>query len=230
MSAAKPWADVVPPEDVASFSASQERELPAGTRPAVIVVDMTGDFVESSSEHGHAETGWPAVEANATLLVTCRRLAVPVFYTKAYADVGHASRPDSDVRSTWQSGPARLPHEVLPNDVIVDELAPEPDDIIIHKGLNASGFFCTPLIGHLIHRRIDTMIVTGMTTSGCVRATVVDACQYNLHVIVPFECVADRSQLSHKVSLFDMHMKYATVISLDETREYLESVPQLLAL
>lgn len=225
VSSAKPWLDVIPPEDVASFGGGVERELSAGVRPAVVVVDMTVDFVDSSSKHGHGATGWPAVAANQKLLAAARELGLPIFYTKAYADGAHASRPDSDVRTSWK--PGRDDGPVLPNDVIVDELAPEPEDIIVHKGLKASGFFATPLAMHLIHRRIDTVIVTGMSTSGCVRATVVDGLQYNFHVIVPFECVADRSQISHKVSLFDMHMKYASVVSLDETLEYLASIPQL---
>lgn len=68
------------------------------------------------------------------------------------------------------------------------------------------------------------MIVTGMTTSGCVRATVLDAFQFNFHVIVRYECCADRSQISHKVSLFDMHMKYTDVVGLSEAIEYIKGL------
>jgi maleamate amidohydrolase len=95
---------------------------------------------------------------------------------------------------------------------------------VINKGSKPSGFFGTPLASYLVHAGVDTVIVTGMTTSGCVRATVLDAFQNNFHVIIPHECSADRSQISHKVNLFDMHMKYADVISLEETVEYLDSV------
>ncbi len=70
----------------------------------------------------------------------------------------------------------------------------------------------------------DTVIVTGVTTGGCVRATVVDAASYNYYVVVPEECVADRASLAHKVNLFDMHMKYSDVISLEETIGYLSEI------
>ena len=106
-------------------------------------------------------------------------------------------------------------------DVIVDELTPAEGELIIYKAGRPSGFSGTRLASYMIHAGADTAIVTGMTTSGCVRATVLDAFMSNFNVIIPFECAADRSQISHKVNLFDMHMKYADVISLDETIDYL---------
>lgn len=87
-----------------------------------------------------------------------------------------------------------------------------------------SAFFGTPLASHLVHAGCDTVIVTGMTTSGCVRATVLDAFKYNFNVVIPSECCADRSQISHKVNLVDMHMKYADVVSSDETIDYLQKL------
>ena len=77
----------------------------------------------------------------------------------------------------------------------------------------------------LMYEGVDTAIITGMTTSGCVRATVVDAFSWNLHVVIPFECVADRSQISNRVNLLDLHMKYADVATLDDTIAYLKSSP-----
>jgi maleamate amidohydrolase len=221
----KPWADLIPSRDVGSFGRgfdAESRPMSAGTRPALVVVDMTLAFVDSAYPTGHGDTGWPAVKANATLLAAARECGIPVFFTKAYADADHVVLPPE--RGRWKTqGSPPVPAELPPGDVIVEELRPDPDEVVIHKGSRPSGFFGTPLVSHLIHAGADTVIVTGMTTSGCVRATVLDAFQYNFHVVVPHECAADRSQISHQVNLFDMHMKYADVVSLEETLGYLRS-------
>ena len=221
----KPWANLIPTDDVVSFQRgfdAMDRAMTAGTSPAIVVVDMTRAFVDSAYPSGHSETGWPAVAANATLLAAARGLEVPIYFTKGYADVPHTALPQE--RGRWKTGSAAKPAADLPpGDVIVDDLIPLESEIVINKGGKPSGFFGTPLASYLIHDGVDTVIVTGMTTSGCVRATVLDAFQYNFNVVIPFECSADRSQISHKVNLFDMHMKYADVVSLDETISYLQS-------
>jgi nicotinamidase-related amidase len=189
----------------------------------VIVVDMTREFVDGRYPTGSPATGWPAVEANVRLLEVARELGVPVYYTKLYDDPEHVPSPAEKGR--WKTkGRAPRDPSLPPGDVIVDELAPRPGDHVICKHHKPSAFFGTELASLLIYARVDTAIVTGMTTSGCVRATVVDAFQYNLDVIVPFECVADRSQISHKVNLLDMHMKYADVAPLDDVIAYLRAV------
>jgi nicotinamidase-related amidase len=224
----KPWADVISAEDLAGFRADQDpahRPMTAGSRPAVLVVDMTLAFVDSAYRTGHSPTGWPAVTTNATLLAAARARGLPVFFTDGFADPDHLMRPLE--RGKWKgTTPAGPPSEPapFPGDSIVADLAPRADEIVIHKGMRPSAFFGTPLVSYLINARVDTVIVTGMSTSGCVRASVLDAFQYDFHVVVPFDCVADRSQLSHKVSLFDLHMKYADVVSLTETLTYLDSV------
>src|SRR5205807_5244844 len=100
-------------------------------------------------------------------------------------------------------------------------LQPLEGEVVINKHDRPSAFFGTPLASLLVYHRIDTLIVTGMSTSGCVRATVVDAFQFNFLVIIPHECCADRSQISHKVSLFDMHMRYADVADTADVIRYL---------
>ena len=102
---------------------------------------------------------------------------------------------------------------------IPQEIAPQKSDIVIQK-LKPSPFFGTPLLSHLINLKIDTLIVTGCTTSGCVRAAVVDAFSYNYPVLLVEDCSFDRGQLSHAVNLFDMNQKYANVISLAEAKNY----------
>jgi isochorismate hydrolase len=107
---------------------------------------------------------------------------------------------------------------------IVAEVAPGPADVYFVKR-KPSAFLGTPLLGHLIYLGADTVIVTGTTTSGCVRATAVDAAQYNLRAIIPEECVWDRGQLTHKVNLFDVQMKYGDVKDTAAVIEYVRSLP-----
>lgn len=223
----KPWDDVVPQTDIDSFNTGREeidRPLRAGDRPALIVVDMTWEFVDSRYPLGHGATGWPCVEANATLLAAARDRGIPVYFTNGFADPSY--RPEPKEVGPWRCPPTwSADDRDLPvGDCIVDALTPAPSEVVIHKGGRPSAFFGTDLVSMLISERIDTLMVTGMVTSGCVRATVLDAFQYNYRAVVPYECVADRSAISHAVSLFDMHMKYADVVSLDETLSYLQSL------
>lgn len=221
-----PWDDVIPEADRQRYKAagygSEYRPITAGTRPAVIVVDMTREFVDSRWPTGNSETGYPAVAANARLLEAARALGLPVFFTKLYEDPTHVPSPAQKGR--WKTKGRRPPDPDLPpGDVIVEDLAPRPGETVIYKHHKPSGFFGTELASLLLYERADTAVVTGMTTSGCVRATAVDAFQYNLDVVIPFECVADRSQISHKVNLLDLHMKYADVAPLDQVIDYLRS-------
>lgn len=224
-SASKPWTGVIPEEDLASFGRGfddQDRPMTAGARPCVLVVDMTRAFVDSTYPTGWSLTGYPAVDANARLLDAARRAGLPIFFTRGYPEPGAELPPAQRGRWKTNRASAPLPDGTPPGDVIVDKLAPQPGEIVIDKGSAPSAFFGTPLISYLVHGGRDTVIVTGMTTSGCVRASVLDAFQYNLNVVIPFECCADRSQISHQVSLFDLHMKYADVVSLDETIDYID--------
>jgi isochorismate hydrolase len=107
---------------------------------------------------------------------------------------------------------------------IVAEIAPQTGDIIVRKQ-KPSAFFGTPLMSMLNEVHADSVLVTGTTTSGCVRASVIDAFSYNLKVSVVEECVFDRGQASHKINLFDMAMKYADVVSLKESIDYIDALP-----
>lgn len=222
-----PWDDVIPDEDRERYRSAgygdEYRPIDAGTKPAVIVVDMTREFVDGRWPTGNSETGFPAVKANARLLETARELGVPVYFTKLYEDPMHV--PTAAQKGRWKTKGRRLPDPSLPpGDVIVEELTPQPREMVIYKHHKPSGFFGTELASLLVYEGVDTVVVTGMTTSGCVRATAVDAFQYNLDVIIPFECAADRSQISHKVNLLDLHMKYADVAPLDLVIDYLQEV------
>ena len=103
---------------------------------------------------------------------------------------------------------------------IKEEFAPQDGDLVIRKE-RASGFYGTPLIAYLHKMKVESLIVCGESTSGCVRASAVDAYSNGIHVTVAEECTFDRSELSHKVNLFDMHHKYADVVSLAEATEWM---------
>jgi maleamate amidohydrolase len=221
-----PWTDVIPPADIESFAGGQstvDRELEAGARPALVVVDMTYGFVDSRYPTGWSPGGEPAVAANARLLDEARRAGIPVVFTKMFADPAHA--PTAGEVGRWKpSQRAPVPEGLPPGDVIVPAIQPRPGELVVHKGYKPSGFFGTQLASWLIHEHVDTVIITGMSTSGCVRATALDAFQHNFYVIIPHEACADRSQISHKVSLFDLHMKYADVVSVERAVRYLADV------
>jgi len=147
-----------------------------------------------------------------------RPLGVPVLYTRydAFAadaqwgrwlDKGTGAERDSRMR-----GPEA--HE------IADAVKPAAADIVITKS-KPSAFFGTPLASMLTYLGVDTVVVTGMVTSGCVRATVIDAFSHNYRVIVPLQCVADRSPTSHQVNLFDIDMKYGDVLPLADVLAHL---------
>lgn len=105
---------------------------------------------------------------------------------------------------------------------------PGENDVLLPKK-HPSAFFGTPLVSYLIERETDTLVVTGCTTSGCVRGTVVDGFAYNFRVLVPHECVYDRSQVSHAVNLFDMSEKYADVMSVESALSTLQAVERAAA-
>ena len=106
---------------------------------------------------------------------------------------------------------------------IFDAVAPQDDDVVIVKE-RASGFFGTTLAAHLVRLDCNSLIVCGESTSGCVRATVVDGFSHGYHTVVVEDCVYDRALLTHKVNLFDMHHKYADVMSSNDVIAHLDQL------
>jgi maleamate amidohydrolase len=137
---------------------------------------------------------------------------VPVIYTTRHVDT-------RGVHSTNRNF-ARERDDIYD---IKAELAPQPGELVIYKE-RASGFFGTPLIAHLQQLRIDSLIVCGESTSGCVRASTVDAFSYGFHNVVVEECTYDRSTISHKVNLFDLHHKYADVMHIEDVLAHLDGL------
>jgi len=160
-----------------------------------------------------------AVRATIPLLAKARQQGMPVIYTRV---LYHPSGADGGL--FVQKVPAlRRMVEGEPLAEIVPELPPAPDDVILIKQY-ASAFFGTSLAAMLTARGTDTLIITGCSTSGCVRATAVDAMQYGFRPIVPRECVGDRHDGPHEANLFDINAKYGDVVALADVMHRLEAV------
>ncbi len=184
-----------------------------GENPALLIVDMTNAFTDGDYITGRSDTGSAAIAANERLLTTAREAEIPVFYTTPISDGELPERYRARDGDELSEERRRIYGDT--GNAIADSIAPLEDETVIEKPAPSS-FFDTHL-SHLLHELgVDTVIVTGMTTSGCVRATVVDGKSSNFNMVVPIECVADRSISSHELSLFDMDMKYADVEPLDD--------------
>lgn len=212
--------DVIPESDRQYFRTDPDcaPRIGWGDSPAVLVVDLTTAFVEE-----RPEVGRPCVENTAELLAVAREAGVPIFHTTPTEAGTYPPDYQKPTKTPDDGEPTPEREEWLSNlDAIVPELEPEPDEQVFARP-RASAFFDTHL-GNLLHYYdIDTLVVAGMTTSGCVRATVVDGHSSNFRMIVPPACVADRSIISHEVSLFDLDMKYADVTPLETVVERLRA-------
>jgi maleamate amidohydrolase len=189
-----------------------------GSRPAVLVVDFSCGFTDPESTLGSDLT--QQVEATKRLLDAARAKGLPVVFTT----IGYeASLKDGGL---WlQKAPSLGELQVGGRWVEIDpRLEPREDEtIVLKKG--ASGFFGTNLASILISQGVDSVILCGATTSGCIRATAIDLLQYGYPTLVPRECVGDRAQAPHEANLFDINAKYADVVSVEEALAYVESVP-----
>ena len=177
-----------------------------GVAPALVIVDFVAGFTDPA-HFGGGNIGEAIVQTQA-LLALARARRWPVVHTRVvYADDG------SDCGGFTQKVPAlRGLTEHSPLSQIVPELTPRAGELVLRKH-NASAFFGTELAGWLAGRRVDTLLVSGCTTSGCVRATVVDSCSHNLRTVVVSDCVGDRAIGPHEANLFDMRQKYADVLT-----------------
>jgi maleamate amidohydrolase len=190
-----------------------------GSRPALVVVDLVNGFTDRESPL------WcdadEAVAATARLLDAARAAGAPVAFTtvqydEAGARVARAFLAKIPALRTLAAG-TRWP-------AVDERIAPRDGEPVLLK-LFASAFFGTPLAAMLAAHGADTVVVTGASTSGCVRATVVDALQHGYRVVVPREAVADRQAGPHEAALFDIDAKYGDVVGLDEAEALLRRAP-----
>ena len=194
-------------------------KLGFGKKPALIVVDFQLGFTvpEQSPLAGNLDT---EVAATNELIAAARKKDIPVIFTV----VGYDPHRQDDA-GLWPEKAPSLRMLTLGSDLVKldPRLNQEPGDLVITKKY-ASGFFGTYLASTLTMQSVDTAIVTGCTTSGCVRATVMDALANGFRPIVPIECVGDRAQEPHQANLFDIGAKYGDVMPLQEVLEYLEQL------
>ena len=193
-----------------------------GTNPAVVVIDFSCGFTDPECALGSDLTA--QVLATKRLLDVARAKGLLVVYTTIGFD------------ESGRDGALWLKKVPLLGDLqlggrwveIDPRLEPRPEEpIVLKKG--ASGFFGTNLASILVGQQIDTVVLCGATTSGCVRATAIDLLQYGWPALVPRDCVGDRAQAPHEANLFDIQAKYADVVSVDEAIAYLATVPSKLA-
>jgi Amidases related to nicotinamidase len=195
-----------------------------GEKPALLLIDiyysvlgLKREPIFESMKTWPSSTGlegWAAVDKTAELLAVARESGIPVVHIKGL---------QSGIKP-WihrKRGPSAMPEELKRKGTeIVAEVAPIAGEVVIEKTA-PSAFQGTPLAFHLQSLGIDTVIVCGETTSGCVRASVVDAATARFKVGVVAECVFDRTEASHYMNLYDMHQKYADVVPLETAKAYL---------
>jgi maleamate amidohydrolase len=216
------WKDLVPP-DILDIYSHYQRKTFVGSAPALLAIDLY-ELVYRGGARPPAELAkkfpsacgayaYDAIEPTKRLFVAARAAGLPIFYSTG--DTRSESRPN------FVSATKRNKVSVDPSDYAIrPEFKPQPGDVVITKQ-RASGFYGTPLMAHLTGLGIRTVIVCGESTSGCVRASAVDAYSNGFHVVLVEECCFDRSLLSHKVNLFDLHHKYADVMHVDEVVAHL---------
>lgn len=189
-----------------------------GQRPAVLVIDMIRGFTDPTMMLG-ADLS-PQIAATRKLLDAARSRSLPIIYsTVAYND---ANLKDAGIWALKQKGVMTL-RAGTPEVELDPRLTRLPGEGWLVKKY-ASCFFGTDLVSRLVSRGVDTVLIAGCTTSGCVRASAVDALQSGFRPMVIRECVGDRSLAAHEQSLFDLQAKYADVVSLENTCHYLERI------
>jgi maleamate amidohydrolase len=221
------WKDVVD-KDVLEIYKAYERETYLGKKPALLVIDLYNSAYQGGAKppielqnefpSSCGIYAWDAIKPTVSLFTMVRSLGLPVVYL--------TSDQLTRRRGVHVSATNRKGGSVKTDDAfeIFHEFAPQPEDLLIYK-TRASAFQGTPLTSYLTMMGVDSLIVAGESTSGCVRASVVDAYSHGYHTVVVEECVFDRSPISHKISLFDLHHKYADVMHIDEALEHLAKRP-----
>jgi nicotinamidase-related amidase len=204
-----------------------------GARPALLVIDVNYAFCGDQPEpllesikrwhYSCGEDAWKAVAAIRTLVEKARAKGIPVIYTAG------TRRPDNWDSGSWVWKNTRNHEGVtrksnVDGSQIVAEIAPGPNDIVIQKQ-KPSGFANSMMASCLAALHVDSVIVTGGATSGCVRATAVDAFNYNYKVIIPEECCFDRAQANHAICLFDIDRRYGDVVQTSTVIDHFDTFP-----
>ena len=223
----KPWDNLISNEDrlvVEGGGYGKTRGL--GKRPLVMVIDLQYNYVGDNQPileqidkwpSGGGQRAWKAIEKINILIEKARDKEIPVLYTRnVQSNItfdSFSNKTDRD-QSSYIDG-----HQ---GTMIIKEIAPHKEDMVLDKAY-PSAFYGTVLQSWLVKLGIDTLILTGGSTCGCVRSTAIDAVSRNYNVAVVEQCVYDRIQVSHQASLFDLWMKFCDVIQLDNALNYIET-------
>jgi len=229
------WDEFLTERDREVFGAAgYGAEAPMKGRPALLIIDVNFGFVGDRPEdlresikrfpNSCGAEGWKAMERLVPVLAAAREKNLPVFYSTGDETHGFLSRHSwgakNPVVGKWRAtgGEARMRANEIP-----PQIAPRPGEVIIAKN-KPSVFFGSTLLQYLITLGVDQLLCCGTTTSGCVRATVVDAFSHGYRVAVIEDCTFDRGQASHAVNLFDLSQKYANVFPSERIIEYIRSL------
>jgi nicotinamidase-related amidase len=186
-----------------------------GARPAIIVVDFAYGWTDDRYAGGSRRLDEP-IEYTRQLLELARYRQIPIIYTTSPYRPDGSDQPFKSA-ADFSSGFRKWDERACQID---ERVAPHAKDLVIEKE-NASAFFGTHLTGYLVHHQVDTLLITGCSTSACIRATAIDAKSFRFRPIVVRECVGDRSAIAHVWTLFDIQSRFADVVSLDEASNYL---------
>ena len=211
------WRDIIP-EKILKIYEPYQRKTYVGDRPALVMIDLynlvfqggarpvhelVDEHPSSCGEYAHA-----AIEPIKALLAAARKVRMPVIH------VTYDDRPETDHKSMHPTNRPKPKYDPLAYRIWKD-FEPLPEEQFIYKK-RASAFYGTPLSTSLVQLGVKAVVIAGETTSGCVRASAVDSYSHGFHTVVVEECVFDRSIVSHKVNLFDLHHKYADVMRAGE--------------
>lgn len=199
-----------------AYPCGEPRDLGLGLRPAVLVVDFIEGFTNPESPMGGS---WDReIECTRRLVACAHTSGVPVIYTTVELD------PDDLANSLLYAKTPRIGILLAGSEwtAVDHRLAPAPQDLVVSKK-HGSAFFGTRLAPQLQARNVDTLLICGCVTSGCIRATAVDAAQSGFRPAVVREAVGDRSILAHEANLIDIEQRYGDVITLERALDYLRS-------
>ncbi len=227
------WNKFLTERDKAVFaSAGYGARAGFGKRPALLVIDVSYAFCGDKPEpilesikrwrNSCGEEAWAGIAQIKKLIGKAHEKELPVIYTTG---VRRADNWDSGGWRAKNTRNAEAPKTQSNRDgyAIVDEIAPGPKDLVIYKQ-KPSGFFSTPMSAYLTQLHCDSVVITGTTTSGCVRATTVDAFSNNYRIALVEDGCFDRSEASHALTLCDMNAKYADVVKTDEVLSYFDTL------
>jgi nicotinamidase-related amidase len=226
------WEDVID-DEIRQVASNYKGRMGQRGRPALLCIDnynaVFGDRPEPVLEamrrfpSSCGLAAWNALEPTQRVMAAARAAGIPVIHTTRDDATEAANSKTSSTKREVYGSDRDWNHAFFP------PLAPQPGELVIRK-TRASAVYGTALAAHLVQMDVNTLVCVGNSTSGCVRASVLEGYEHGYSMAVVEECVFDRNWLSHKVNLFDMHCKYADVLFVEEALEYIERVrPQVAA-